>query len=160
MKESTSQHFSTFIVQLLSHVQLFVTPWAAAHQASPSFTISWSVFKLMSIESAMPSNHLFLCCDFSSCPRYFPASGSFPVSHLFASGGQSSGASASASVLAMSIQGWFPLGLTGLISCSPRDSQESSPASQFESFSSSALSLLYVILLTSVHDYWKNHSFN
>ena len=88
----------------------------------------------------------------------FPVSGSFPVSHLFASGGQSSGASASASVLAMSIQGWFPLGLTGLISCSPRDSQESSPASQFESFSSSALSLLYVILLTSVHDYWKNHS--
>ena len=99
------------VVQLLS-----CDPIDSSTQASPSFTISQSLFKLMSIESAMPSNHLFLCCDFSSCPRYFPASGSFPVSHLFASGGQSSGASASASVLAMSIQGWFPLGLTGLIS--------------------------------------------
>ena len=102
------------VVQLLSHVQLFVTPWAAAHQASPSFTISWSVFKLMFIQSVMPSNHLILCCHFSSCPHYFQASWSFPVSHLFALGAQNSGASAS--VLPMSIQGWFLLGLTGLIS--------------------------------------------
>ena len=74
------------VVQSLSYVQLFVTPWAAAHQASLSFTISWSVFKLMSIESVMPSNHLILCCHFSSCPQSFPASGSFPVSQLFTSG--------------------------------------------------------------------------
>ena len=114
MKESTGQCFSTFIIQLLSHVQLFVTPWAAAHQASLSFTISWSVFKLMFIQSVMPSNHLILCCHFSSCPHYFQASWSFPVSHLFALGAQNSGASAS--VLPMSIQGWFLLGLTGLIS--------------------------------------------
>ena len=102
------------VVQSLSHVQLFVTPWAAAHQASPSFTMSWSVFKLMFIESVMPSNHLILCGHFSSCPHYFRASWSFPVSHLFALGAQNSGASAS--VLPMSIQGWFPVGLTGLIS--------------------------------------------
>ena len=50
------------VVQSLSYVQLFVTPWAAAHQASLSFTISWSVFKLMSIESVMPSNYLIVCC--------------------------------------------------------------------------------------------------
>ena len=64
----------------------------------------------------MPSNHLILCRSFSSCPQFPPASGSFPVSQLFTSGGQSIGASASASVLPMNIQGWFPLGLAGLIS--------------------------------------------
>ena len=69
----------------------------------------------MSIESVMPSNHLILCLPLSSCLQSFPASGSFPVSWLFISGGQSIGASASASVLPKNIQGWFPLGLTGLI---------------------------------------------
>ena len=71
-----------------------------------------------------------------------------------------SGASASASVLPKNIQDQFPLGLTGLISCSPRDSQESSPPAQFKSISSSALSFLYGPTLTSIHDYWKNHSFD
>ena len=70
-------------------------------------------------------------------------------------GGQSIGASASASVFPTNIQGWFPLGLTGLISCSPRDSQESSPEPQFESIHSSVFSLLYAPTLTCVHDYWK-----
>ena len=69
---------------------------------------------------------------FSFCLQSFPASGTFPMSLLFASGGQSIGASASASVFPMSIQGWFPLGLTGLISLRPRDSQESSPTPQFK----------------------------
>ena len=64
----------------------------------------------------------------------------------------------SASVLPMNIQGWFPLGLTGMISLLSRDSQESSPASQFESIDSLVLRLLYGPNLTSVHDYWKNHS--
>ena len=80
-------------------------PWTVAHRASLSFTISQSWFKLMSIESVMPSNH-----------QSFPASGSFPMSRLFISGGQCIGASTSASVLSMTIQGWFPSGLTGLIS--------------------------------------------
>ena len=74
------------------------------------------------------------------CSQSFPASGSFPVTQLFTSRGQSTGASASASVLPMNIQGWFPLGLTGLNFWSPRDSQGSSPAPQFETISSSALS--------------------
>ena len=102
-------------VQSLSHVQLFATPWTAACRASLSFTISWSLLKLMSIESVMPSNHLILCAPFSSCLQSFPASGSFLMSQLFASGGQSIGASASASVFPLNIQDWFSLGLTGLI---------------------------------------------
>ena len=80
---------------------------------------------------------------FSSCPQFFPASGSFLVSQLFTTGSQSIGASASASVLLMNIQGWFPLGLTGWSPCCPRDSQESFLAPQFENINSSALSLLY-----------------
>ena len=97
--------------------------------------------------------------SFSSCLQSSPPSGSFPVSWLFASGGHSIGASASTSVLPMNILGWFPLGLTGLILC-PRDSQESSLAPQFESVNSSMLSLLYGPTLTSIHDYWKNHTFD
>ena len=80
------------------------------------FTISWSLLKLMSIESVMLSNHLFLCHPFSSCPQSFPASGSFPLSQFFASSDQSIRASASATVLTINIQAWFPLGFTGLIS--------------------------------------------
>ena len=93
---------------------------------------------------------------FSYCFPFSPASGSFPVSQLFASGGQSTGASVSASVLPMNIQGWFPLGLTGLnwSPCCPRDSQESSPAPQFKSIYSSVLSLLYGPPVTSVPQLW------
>ena len=90
------------------------TPWTAACQASLSFTVVLTLLKLTSIESVMLSNHLILCHPFSSCPESFPASRSFPKSRLFASGGQSIGASVS--VLPINIQGWFPLGLTGLIS--------------------------------------------
>ena len=102
-------------VQLLCRVQLFVTPWIAAHQASLSITNSRSLLKLMSIESVMPSISSSVI-PFSSCPQSFPASGSFLVSWLFTSGSQSMGASASASVFPMNIQGWFHLGLTGVIS--------------------------------------------
>ena len=91
---------------------------------------------------------------FSFCPQSFPVPGSFPLSQLFTSGGQSIGAS----VHPMNIQGWFPLGLTSLILQS-KGLSESSPASQFESIHSPVLSLLYGPTLTSVHDYWKNHSF-
>ena len=94
---------------------------------------------------------------FSFCLQSFPASGSFPMSWLFTSGGQNIGTSAS--VLPMNIQGWFPLGLTWS-PFSSRGSQESSLASQFKSISSLALILLYDPTITWVHDYWKNHSFN
>ena len=113
------------LVQLLSLVWLFVTPWTAAHHASMFFTVSWNLLKLMSIESVMPSNSLILWCPFPSCPQSFPESGSFPMSQLFTSGGQTIGVSASVSIFPMNIQGWFPLGLTGLIFCCPKDSWES-----------------------------------
>ena len=99
-------------------VQLFSLVWLCGlhHARLPlSFTISWNLHKLISIEFVMPSNHFILCALFSSCPQSFPA-GSFPVNPLFASGGQSIGVLASASVLSMNIQSWFPLGFTGLIS--------------------------------------------
>ena len=99
-----------FVIQLLSRVQLFATPWTAARQASLSFPISRSLLKLMSFESVMPSDYLILCYPFSSCPHSFPASGSFPMNRLFTSGGQSTGASAS--VLPTNYQ----LQWTGLIS--------------------------------------------
>ena len=103
-------------VQLLSHVWLFATPWIAALQASLSITNSRSSPKLMSIESVMPSSHVILCWPLLLLPPIPPASGSFPVSQLFAWGGQSSGVSASTSVLPMNTQDWFPLGWTGWIS--------------------------------------------
>ena len=103
-------------VQSLSHVQLFVTPWTAARQASLSFTNSLSLRKLMSLSlwhhPAISSSVI----PFSSCLQSFPASGSFPMSQFFTSSGQSIGASASTSIIPMNIQDWFPLGLTSLIS--------------------------------------------
>ena len=102
-------------VQSLSRVRLFETPWIAAHQASLSITNSWSLPKLMSIESVMPSSHLILCRPLLLLFSIFPSTGSFPVRKLFSSGGQSIGVSASASVLPMNIQNWFPLELIGFI---------------------------------------------
>ena len=90
---------------------------------------------------------------FSSSPQFFPASGSFSMSHFLISSGQSIGASAS--VLPMNTQDWFSLGLTGFISSLRRDSQESSPAQQFKGIDSLVLSLLYGPTLISIHDYWK-----
>ena len=85
-------------------LQLFATPWTAARQASLSITNSQSLLKLMSIESVVPSSHLIFVVPFSSCLQCFPASGSFQMSQFFASGGQSTGVSASASVLPMNKQ--------------------------------------------------------
>ena len=96
-------------VQLLSHVRLFATQWTAAHRASLSITNSWSLLKLMSIELVMPSNHLSLCRPLLLCLQSFPSSRSFHTSQFFASGGQSIGVSASASVLPMNIQDWFAI---------------------------------------------------
>ena len=103
-------------VQSLSRVWLFVTPWTTARQASLAISNSWSLVKLMSIVLVMPSNHLILCCPLLLPSSIFPASGSFPKSWFFVLGTQSIGVSASASVLPMTIQDWFPLGWTGWIS--------------------------------------------
>ena len=94
---------------------------------------------------------------FSSCLQSFPASGFFQMSQLFAWGGQSIEVSASASVLPMNTQDWYPLGWMVGSPCTPGDSQESSPTPQFKSINALALSFLYRSTLTSIHDYWKNH---
>ena len=96
----------------------------------------------------------------SSCLQSFPASGSFPMSQFFALGGQSIGASASTSVLPVNIQDGFPLGCTGWLSMQSKGSQESSPTPQFKNINSLVLSFPYSPTLTSIHDYWKNHSFD
>ena len=104
-------------VQSLSHVRLFAIPCTAAHQASLSITNSQSLLKFMSIELVMPSHHLILCHPLLLLPSVFPSiTGSFPISQFFALSGQSIEVSASASVLPMNIQDWFPLGWTGWIS--------------------------------------------
>ena len=101
------------LVQPLSRVRLFASPWTATRLL---FTISWSLPKPISIESVMPSNHLILCRPLLLPPSTFPASGSFQMSQLFTSGGQNIGVSASISVLPINTQDWSPLGWTGWMS--------------------------------------------
>ena len=113
-KSVTHDWFSS--VQLLSCVQIFATPWTAACQASLSITNSQSLLKFVSFKSVMPSNHLIFCFSLILLCSVFPSIRVFSMSHFFASGGQSIGASTSASVFPMNIQDRFPLGLTGLIS--------------------------------------------
>ena len=101
------------VVQLLSHVWLIVTPMDWSTLGFWSFTISWSLLKLKSIESVILSKYFIFCLSLSLLPSIFPASGSFPMSQFFPSSGQS--IRTSATDLPMNIQGWFPLGLTGLV---------------------------------------------
>ena len=106
--------FLLFSCQVISNS---LGPHGLEHtRLSCPFIISQSLTKLMSFESVMSSNHLILCHPYSTCLQSFPGSGSFQISQLFLSGDQSIRASVSASVLLKSIQGWFPLRLTGLIS--------------------------------------------
>ena len=150
--------YSFSSVQSLSHIQLFVTPWTASRQAScpspspgaysNSCPSSWWCHPTIS-SSVIP---------FSSRPQSFPASGSLSVSQLFTSGGQSIGASASASVLSMNIQDWFPLALTGLILLSKGLSRVFSNTTIWKHlFFSTQLSLWSN---PHIHTYWKNHSFD
>ena len=119
------------------------TPWTAAHQASLFFTISQSLLKFMSIESVMLSNHLILCHPFSFCLQFFPASGSFPLSQLFTSDGQS--IDASASVLPVIIQDWFPLGWTGWISLHSKGFSRIFFSTTVQNINSLTLSLRYAL---------------
>ena len=139
---SSSYIISSLLLLLFSCVWLFVTPWSVALQASLSITNSQSLLKLMSSEWCHPTISSSVI-PFSSCRQSFPASGSFQMSQLFASGGQSIGVSASASVIPMNIQDWFHLGWTGWISLQSKGLKESSPAPQFEGINSLALSLFY-----------------
>ena len=143
-------------VQSLSCVQLFVTPWTAAPQASLSITNSQSLLKLMSIKSVMPSNHLILCCPLLLPPSVIPSIRVFSKE----------------SVLRIRWPKYWSFSISlsneysGLISFRidwldlfvVQGTQESSPTPQFKSINSSVLSFLYSPTLTSIHDHWKNHS--
>ena len=149
------------VVQSVSHVWLLMTPRPAAHQAPLSFIISQSLLKLMSIESVMPSNHLILCRPFLLLPSIFSSIRVFSNESALLTRWPkywsfSFGISPSNKIFRIDfLKDWL-----GCTPCSPRDSQESSPAPQFESINSLALSLLNSPTVTSIHDYWKNHSFN
>ena len=130
------------------------------HHAILPFHYLWSLFKLMSIESVMPCSHLILCFLLLLLPSTFLASGSFPMSHLFTSEGQSIGASASASVLPMNIQGWHPLGLTALISLLSKGLSRVFSNTTVQEHQVFGAQLLYDPTVASVHDHWKNHSFD
>ena len=146
-------------VQSLSRVWLFATPWTAACQASLSITNSRSLLKSCPSSRWCPPTILSSVILLFFHLQSFPVSRSFAMSQFFTPGGQNIGGSASASVLPMTTQDWFPLGWTGS-PCSPRDSQESSPTPHFKSINSLVLSFLYSSTLTSIHDCWKSHSFD
>ena len=152
-------HISVSSVQLLSHVQLFATPWTAARQASLSITKTQSLLKLMSIESVMPPNHLILCHPLLLLPSIFPNIRVF----------------SNESPLCIRWPKYWSFSFNinpsnehpGLISfrmdwsdllAVQGDSQESSPTPQFKNLNYLALSFLYSLTLTSIHGYWKNHS--
>ena len=133
-----------------------MTPWTAACQASLSFTFSWSLLKIMFIESVMPSNHLILCRPLLLLPSIFPSIRSFPMSQLLASGGQNIGASAPD--ISMNIQGQFPLGLTGLISLQSKGLSRVFSNTIVQKHQFFSAQFLNSPTLTSIHDHWKNHS--
>ena len=107
---NVNEPFFSFSLDLTKVIQFSSVTQSCQILCNLSITNFRSLLKLMSIELVMPSNHLFLIVPFSSCLQSFPASGSFPVSQFFTSGSQRIGVSASASVLPMIIQDWFPLG--------------------------------------------------
>ena len=161
MFQSVDTFQSTFSsLQSLSHVQLFVTPWTAACQPSLSFTNSWSLLKLMLIESVMPFSHLILCRPLLLVPSIFPSikvfsnesvlhirwpnywSFSFSISPSHEYSGRIS----------------FRMDLLDLLAV--QGTLKSLPTPQFKSISSLVLSFLCSPTPTSVHEYWKNHGFD
>ena len=148
-------------VQSLSHVWLFVNPRTEACQASLSIANSWSLLKLMSIESVMPSNHLILCHLLLLLPSIFPSIRVFSNESVLHNRWAkywnfSFNISPSNEYLGLIS---FRMGLVGS-PCCPRDSQESSLTPQFRNINSLALNFLCSPTLRSIHDYWKNHSFD
>ena len=146
-------------VQSLSHVQLFVTPWTAAHQPTcPSPTPGVYSNSRPSSRWCHPTISSSVI-PFSSRLQSFPASGSFPMSEPFASGGQSIGVSASSSVLPMNIQDWFSLGLTGWISLRSKELSRVFSNTIVQKHQFFSAQLFYSQFLTSIHEYWINNSF-
>ena len=152
-------HTYMFCSVQFSHSVRFhsATPWITACQASLSITNSQSSPTPTSIESVLPSSHLILCRPLFLLHPIPPSIRVFSNESTLRMRWPKTGVSASASFLLKNTQDWSSNGLVGS-PCNPRDSQESSPTLQFKSISSSALSFLHSPTLTSIHDYWKNHS--
>ena len=145
-------------IQLLSHVRLSGTPWTATRQAFLSVTNSWSLLKLVSIKLVMPFNHLILCCPLPLLPSIFPSTRVF----------------SSESVLCIRWPKYWNFSISPSNECSGlisfridcfdllvvQRTLESSPAPQFKNINSFVLRFLYGPTFTSIHDYWKNHSFD
>ena len=156
-KKTERQNYSSS-VQSLSRVWLFVTQWTASHQASLSITNSWNLLKLMSIESVIPSKYLILCCLLYLLPSIFPSIWVFSnesVIHIrwpkyWSFSFNISPSNENSGLITFRID-WLDL-------LAVQGTQESSPTPQLKSINSSARSFLYSPTLTSIHDYWKNHS--
>ena len=156
MRESVSSH------QSLSHVWLFAIPWTAARQVSQSVNNSWSLLKLMSTESVMPSNHLILCCPLLLSSSIFPSIRIFSNESVlrirwpkyWRFNFNISPSNEYSGLISFRVD-WFDL-----LAPSPRASQKSLLAPQLENINSWAFRLFYGSVLTSIHNYWKNHSFD
>ena len=144
-------------VHLLCCVWLFVTPWAAACQASLSITNIQSLLTLKSIQPVMPSNYFILCRPLLLLPSIFPSIRAFQMNQFFVSGGQSIGVSASTSVLPMNTQDWSPLGWTGWTSLPSKELSRVFPNTTVQKHQFFGLSFCCSPTFTSIHDYWKNH---
>ena len=153
------ESFHVSSLQLLSRVRLFVTPWIAALQVSLSITNSQHSHKLMSIKSMMPSNHLILCCPLLLLHPTAPSIRVFSNESILRMRWPKYWSFSFSIIPSKEIPGLEEIPLVGS-PCSSRDSQESSPTLQFKCINSSVRSFLYSPTLTSIHDYWKNHSFD
>ena len=140
-------------VQSLRHVRLFATPWSAACQAYLSITNFWNLLKLTSLESVMRSNHLILCHPLLP-PSIFSSKSALHISwpKYWSFSFNISPSSEHPGLISFRMD-WLDL-------LAVQWTQESSPTPQFKSINSSVLSFLYSPTLTSIHDYWKNHSFD
>ena len=152
---------NSVIVQLLSHVQLFVTPWTAARQDSLSFTISQGLLKLMSFESVLPSNHLILCHPLLLLPLIFPSIRVFSNKSALHIRWPKYWCFSFSISPSSEYSGWISFRIYWFDLLAVQGTLKSSPA-QFESINPSALSCPYGPALTStfIHDYWKNHKFD
>ena len=153
--------YIVYVSLLFSHsVWLFVTPWTAAYQAFLSFTISWSLLKLMSIESVMPSNHLVFCHPLLPLPSSFPASRSFPMSQLFSNRWPKYWSLS----FSISPSNEYSELISFRMDCLDLLTVQGTLKSllQYHNSKTSILqcSAFFIVQLSSIHDYWKNHSFD
>ena len=148
------------VFQSLNHVQLFVTPWTAAHQAPLSSSISQSLLKFMSIKSVMQSNHLILYHSLLLSPSVFPSIRFFSNESALHISWPKYWSSSFSNSHSNEYSGLISFRIDWLDLHAIQGTLESSPAPQFKSINSLAFSLLYGPILTSIHDYGKSHSFD